>query len=35
MGSVEEIKIDQDFILLRFQNDSDVGERFQKKVETG
>ena len=35
MGSVEEIKIDQDFILLRFQNDSDVRERFEKQVETG
>lgn len=35
MGSLEEIKIDQDFVLLRFQNDSDNLERFERQVETG
>lgn len=35
MGSLEEIKIDQDFVLLRFQNDSATIERIEKPVDTG
>lgn len=35
MGSTEEIKIEEDFILLRFQNDSDQVVRFERQVTTG
>ncbi|WP_313806145.1 AraC family transcriptional regulator [Flavobacterium sp.] len=35
MGSTEEIKIEEDFILLRFQNDSDDTVRFERQVHTG
>lgn len=35
MGSQEEIKIEQDFILIRFQNDSNEMQRFEKQVKTG
>jgi AraC-like DNA-binding protein len=35
MGSLEEIKIEQDFTLIRFQNDSDEMQRFEKQVKTG
>jgi AraC-like DNA-binding protein len=35
MGSLEEIKIEQDFTLIRFQNDSDETQRFEKQVKTG
>lgn len=35
MGSTEEIKIEEDFILLRFQNDSDEVVRFERPVNMG
>jgi AraC-like DNA-binding protein len=35
MGSQEEIKIDDDFILIRFQNDTDEVVRFDRHVNTG
>ena len=35
MSSFEEIKIDTDFTLLRFQNDSDTTETSEKQVGTG
>lgn len=35
MGSQEEIKIEDDFILIRFQNDSDEVVRFERQVSTG
>jgi len=35
MGSTEEIKIEEDFILLRFQNDSDEVMHFERQVNTG
>ena len=35
MGSLEEIKIEQDFTLIRFQNDSDETQHFEKQVKTG
>jgi len=35
MGSQEEIKIEQDFTLIRFQNDSDETQHFEKQVKTG
>lgn len=35
MGSLEEIKIEQDFTLIRFQNDSNETQRFEKQVKTG
>jgi AraC-like DNA-binding protein len=34
MGSLEEIKIEQDFTLIRFQNDSNETQRFEKQVKT-
>ncbi|HSD13259.1 MAG TPA: AraC family transcriptional regulator [Flavobacterium sp.] len=35
MGSMEEIKIEEDFILLRFQNDSEEMVRFERPVNMG
>ena len=35
MSSFEEIKIDDDFTLLRFQNDSENKETLEKQVGTG
>ncbi|MFN7676481.1 helix-turn-helix transcriptional regulator [Flavobacterium sp.] len=35
MGSKEEIKIDDDFILIRFQNDTDEASTFQRPVTLG
>lgn len=35
MGATEEIKIEEDFILLRFQNDSEETIRFERQVHTG
>lgn len=35
MGSQEEIKIEDDFILIRFQNDSNEVVRFERQVSTG
>lgn len=35
MGSMEEIKIEEDFILLRFQNDSEEVVRFERPVNMG
>ncbi|MGX7667769.1 helix-turn-helix transcriptional regulator [Flavobacterium pedocola] len=35
MGSTEEIKIEEDFILLRFQNDAEETVRFERQVHTG
>jgi AraC-like DNA-binding protein len=35
MGSLEEIKIEQDFTLIRFQNDSNETQHFEKQVKTG
>ena len=35
MGSQEQIKIEDDFILIRFQNDSDEVVRFERQVSTG
>ena len=35
MGSFEEIKIGEDFTILRFQNDDEIMQRFEKQVETG
>ncbi len=35
MSSFEEIKIEPDFTLIRFQNDEDKMERFEKQVKTG
>ena len=35
MGSMEEIKIEEDFILLRFQNDSEEIVRFERPVNMG
>jgi AraC-like DNA-binding protein len=35
MGSTEEIKIEDDFILLRFQNDSEETVRFERHVNMG
>jgi len=35
MGSQEEIKIEDDFILIRFQNDSEEVVRFERQVSTG
>ena len=35
MGSQEEIKIEDDFILIRFQNDTDEVVRFERQVSTG
>jgi AraC-like DNA-binding protein len=35
MGSKEEIKIDDDFILIRFQNDTDKASTFQRPVTLG
>ena len=35
MGSQEEIKIEEDFILIRFQNDSDSVFHFERQVNTG
>jgi AraC-like DNA-binding protein len=35
MSSQEEIKIDEDFILIRFQNDDDVALTVERQVKTG
>ncbi|ESU21930.1 AraC family transcriptional regulator [Flavobacterium cauense R2A-7] len=35
MGSMEEIKIEEDFILIRFQNDSEEVVRFERPVSMG
>uniref|UniRef100_UPI004049DA9F helix-turn-helix transcriptional regulator n=1 Tax=Flavobacterium sp. TaxID=239 RepID=UPI004049DA9F len=35
MGTLEEIKIEQDFILLRFQNDTNEVQHVEKQVKTG
>lgn len=35
MGSMEEIKIEEDFILIRFQNDSEEVVRFERPVNMG
>jgi AraC-like DNA-binding protein len=35
MGTKEEIKIDEDFILIRFQNDTDEVVQFQRQVTMG
>ena len=35
MSSQEEIKIDEDFILIRFQNDDDVALAVERQVKTG
>lgn len=35
MSAVEEIKIDDEFILLRFQNDADEAMKFERQVKTG
>ncbi|WMW77753.1 AraC family transcriptional regulator [Flavobacterium sp. 20NA77.7] len=35
MRSFEELNIEQDFTILRFQNDTEITERFEKQVETG
>ena len=35
MSSFEEIKIEQDLTLLRFQNDADMKEHFEKQVKIG
>lgn len=35
MRSFEELNIEQDFTILRFQNDTENRERFEKQVETG
>ena len=35
MGSLEEIKIEQDFTLIRFQNDLNETQHFEKQVKTG
>lgn len=35
MSTQEEIKIDEDFILIRFQNDTDATESFERQVQTG
>ena len=35
MSSSEEIKIDDDFILIRFQNDTDQTDSFQRHVSNG
>ncbi|MEY2703931.1 MAG: hypothetical protein RLY43_2570 [Bacteroidota bacterium] len=35
MRSFEELNIEQDFTILRFQNDMEITERFEKQVETG
>jgi len=35
MSAAEEIKIEPDFILLRFQNDTNETQRFEKQVKTG
>lgn len=35
MRSFEELNIEQDFTILRFQNDAEITERFEKQVETG
>lgn len=35
MSAAEEIKIETDFTLLRFQNDTDETQRFEKQVKTG
>lgn len=35
MRSYEELNIEQDFTILRFQNDTENTERFEKQVETG
>ncbi|KGO87512.1 AraC family transcriptional regulator [Flavobacterium suncheonense] len=35
MSATEEIKIEEDFILLRFQNDSEETVRFERQVHTG
>ena len=35
MSTAEEIKIESDFILLRFQNDTEETQRFEKQVKTG
>lgn len=35
MSAVEEIKIDEDFILLRFQNDENEGITYERQVKTG
>lgn len=35
MGSFEEIKIEQDFILIRFQNDTQEVQHIEKQVKTG
>ena len=35
MSTLEEIKIEQDFILLRFQNDTNEVQHIEKQVKTG
>jgi AraC-like DNA-binding protein len=35
MGTTEEINIDNEFILLRFQNETELMEVFEKQVDTG
>ncbi len=35
MSTIEEIKIEPDFTLLRFQNDSNEMQRFEKQIKTG
>lgn len=35
MSSAEEIKIDDEFILIRFQNDADVEMKYERPVKTG
>lgn len=35
MGSKEEIKIDDDFILIRFQNDTDAATVIERPVTMG
>lgn len=35
MRSFEELNIEKDFTILRFQNDTEITERFEKQVETG
>ena len=35
MSTLEEIKIEQDFILLRVQNDTDEVQHIEKQVRTG
>jgi AraC-like DNA-binding protein len=35
MGAMEEIKVEPDFVLLRFQNDTDEIQRYERQVKTG